>query len=66
MSAAEYFLMFSWALTKQKPSIGLIALMKNPFYVADRVAKLIEKTTVDRWYHVSIANKPMDAGTSDS
>ena len=37
-------------------------LEKQPVFVANRVAKILELTTTDEWYHVQSADNPADAG----
>ena len=41
----------------------LHSLEKQPVFVANRVAELLELTTTDEWYHVQSADNPADAGT---
>ena len=36
---------------------------KQPVFVANRVAEILESTTIDQWYHVTSANNPADHGT---
>ena len=36
---------------------------KQPVFVANRVAEILELTTVDEWHHVPTADNPADAGT---
>ena len=36
---------------------------KQPVFVANRVAEILETTTIDQWFHVPTANNPADAGT---
>ena len=36
---------------------------KQPVFVANRLAEILEATTVDQWYHVSSANNPADVVT---
>ena len=38
-------------------------LEKQPMFVANRVAEILELTTADEWYHVQSADNPADAGT---
>ena len=38
-------------------------LEKQPVFVANRVAEILEQTTADEWYHVQSADNPADAGT---
>ena len=38
---------------------------KKPVFVANRVAEILELTTVDEWNHVPTADNPADAGTRD-
>ena len=44
----------------------LHSLEKQPVFVANSVAEILEQTTADEWYHVQSANNPADAGTRDS
>ena len=39
------------------------SLDKQPIFVANRVPEILESTTVDQWFQVSIADNPADAGT---
>ena len=41
----------------------LHSLEKQPVFVANRVAEILELTTVDKWFHVQSADNPADAGT---
>ena len=41
----------------------LHSLEKQPVFVANRVAEILELTTADEWYHVQSADNPADAGT---
>ena len=41
----------------------LHSLEKQPVFVANRVADILELTTADEWYHVQSADNPADAGT---
>ena len=43
----------------------LHSLEKQPVFVANRVAEILELTTADEWYHVQSADNPADAGTRD-
>ena len=36
---------------------------KQPVFVANRVAEILETTTIDQWFHVPTANNPANAGT---
>ena len=36
---------------------------KQPVFVANRVAEILETTTIDQWFHVPTANNPADAET---
>ena len=39
------------------------SVVKQPVFVANRVAEILELTTADEWYHVQSAGNPADAGT---
>ena len=41
----------------------LHSIEKKPVFVANRVAEILELTTVDEWNHVPTADNPADAGT---
>ena len=41
----------------------LHSIDKKPVFVANRVAEILELTTVDEWNHVPTADNPADAGT---
>ena len=41
----------------------LHSIDKKPVFVANRVAEVLELTTVDEWNHVPTADNPADAGT---
>ena len=41
----------------------LHSLEKQSVFVANRVAEILELTTVDEWFHVQSADNPADAGT---
>ena len=41
----------------------LHSLEKQPVFVANRVADILELTTVDEWFYVQSADNPADAGT---
>ena len=41
----------------------LYSLKKQPVFVANRVAEILELTTADEWYHVQSTDNPADAGT---
>ena len=41
----------------------LHSLEKQPVFVANRVAEILELTTADEWYHVQSADNPADVGT---
>ena len=41
----------------------LHSLEKQPVFVANRVAEILELTTADEWYHVQSADNPADAGS---
>ena len=41
----------------------LHSLEKQPVFVANCVAEILELTTTDEWYHVQSADNPADAGT---
>ena len=41
----------------------LHSLEKQPVFVANRVAEILELTTVDEWFYVQSADNPADAGT---
>ena len=41
----------------------LHSIDKKPVFVANRVAEILELTTVDEWNHVQTAENPTDAGT---
>ena len=41
----------------------LHSLEKQPVFIANRVAEILEFTTVDEWFHVQSADNPADAGT---
>ena len=36
---------------------------KHPIFVANRVAEILENTTIDQWHHVAGVNNPADLGT---
>ena len=38
---------------------------KQPVFVANRVAEILETTTIDQWFHVPTANNPSDAETRE-
>ena len=40
----------------------LHSFQKQPVFVANRVAEVLELTTADEWYHVQSAENPADAG----
>ena len=42
----------------------LQSIDKKPVYVTNRVAQILELTTVDEWNHVATADNTADAGTS--
>ena len=42
---------------------GLHSHEKQPVFVANRVAEILELTTADEWYHVQSTDNPADAGT---
>ena len=41
----------------------LVSTEKQPVFVANRVAEILEVTTIDTWFHVGTADNPADAGT---
>ena len=41
----------------------LHSIDKKPVFVANRVAEILELTTIDEWNHVPTADNPADAGT---
>ena len=41
----------------------LHSINKKPLFVANRVAEILELTTVDEWNHVPTVDNPADAGT---
>ena len=41
----------------------LHSIDKQPVFVANRVAEILELTTVDEWNHVPTIDNPADAGT---
>ena len=36
---------------------------KHPVFVANRVAEILESTTIDQWFHVLSGDNPADTGT---
>ena len=41
----------------------LHSIDKKPVFVANRVAEILELTSVDKWNHVQTTDNPADAGT---
>ena len=41
----------------------LHSIYKKPVFVANRIAEILELTTIDEWNHVPTADNPADAGT---
>ena len=41
----------------------LVSADKQPVFVANRVAEILETTTIDQWFTVPTANNPAGAGT---
>ena len=41
----------------------LTSTTKNPVFAANRVAKILESTSVDQWFHVLSEHNPADTGT---
>ena len=39
---------------------------KQPVFVANRVAEILESTSIDQWFHVLRGDNPDDTGTADS
>ena len=53
----------SYRPTIQLFSNGSILLTRPPVFIANRVAEILELTTVDEWNHVPTADDPADAGS---
>ena len=41
----------------------LASVDRQPVFVANRVAEILESTTIDQWFHVPTADNPADVGT---
>ena len=41
----------------------LASTEKQPVFVANRMAEILEVATIEKWFHVGTANNPADAGT---
>ena len=41
----------------------LTSIQKQPVFVANRIAEILDLTTVDEWHHVRTSENPADAGT---